>query len=242
MASKSKKEPQVVGVLVPSSISGLPLWDDAQIQQENWGGSLGLPTRHTGAVVEFRNLEGKILVAHDEAQREAFKEALTHVLVSTAADIIVDWKRPVDIFAPFRPMVHRNITPFLFPYDTERTLFDGKAAEEAARLSATPAGKKGDSKNAVPPPLYMCSFRRLYMCWTRKPLLVLRGNGRVFQTRGLLRAIESFSRLCRLMIPNWNWVVQQSLWKRVNRSTPLCNAIGFRRWMRYQNSWNHLHF
>ncbi|KAF8279789.1 hypothetical protein TcBrA4_0104440 [Trypanosoma cruzi] len=150
MASKSKKEPQVVGVLVPSSISGLPLWDDAQIQQENWGGSIGLPTRHTGAVVEFRNLEGKILVAHDEAQREAFKEALTHVLVSTAEDIIVDWKRPVDIFAPFRPMVHRNITPFLFPYDTERTLFDGKAAEEAARLSATPAGKKGDSKNAVP--------------------------------------------------------------------------------------------
>ncbi|EKF33184.1 hypothetical protein MOQ_002952 [Trypanosoma cruzi marinkellei] len=156
MASKGKKEPQVVGVLMPSSISGLPLWDDAQIHQEHWGGSLGLPTRHTGAVVEFRNIEGKIVVAHDEAQRDAFKEALAYVLATTTTDIVVDWKRPVDIFAPFRPMVHRNITPFLFPYDTERTLFDGKAAEEAARLSATPTGKRGDAKNAVPPtPLHV---------------------------------------------------------------------------------------
>ncbi|RNF01853.1 calpain-like cysteine peptidase [Trypanosoma rangeli] len=155
MPSKAKHETRSGGVLVPSLAVALPLWDDAQLQHEHWGGSLGLPSRPIGTVVEFRNTEGKIVVPQDEAQVEAFKEAIAYVYPATT-EIFVDWKRPANIFAPFRPMVHRNATPFLSPYDAERTVYDGKAAEEAAQVSVAPTGKKGDGKSVVPPvPLHV---------------------------------------------------------------------------------------
>ncbi|RNF15848.1 calpain-like cysteine peptidase [Trypanosoma conorhini] len=151
MSSKVKQEPQGGGVLLPSVTVGLPLWDEAQIQHEHWGGSLGLPSPPIGTVVEFRNTEGKIVVPRDDAQIEAFKETIAYVSPAATTEIFIDWKRPADIFAPFRPMVHRNATPFLSPYDAERAVFDSNAAEEAAISSAVPTGKKGDAKSAVPP-------------------------------------------------------------------------------------------
>lgn len=149
MTSKTKSPSQAVGPLALNIPGGLPLWDEAQIQQENWGGALGLPKKTAGAVLESRGAEERAMVAVDEGQRHAFKEAVMSFCGKTVSDVFLDWKRPVDVFAPFRPMLHRNMTPFLFPYDRDRGIFDSKAAEEAAKSAVMPTGKKGDTKSTA---------------------------------------------------------------------------------------------
>lgn len=156
MASKSKQPSQAMGLLALNVSGALPLWDEAQIQQENWGGSLGLPAKAPGAVVELRHTEGRIVVTPDEGHQQAFGEFFASFSGQTMTDDLVHWKRPVDIFAPFRPMVHRNTTPFLFPYDKERGIFDSKAAEETAKSATVLTGKKSEGKSAAPPiPLHV---------------------------------------------------------------------------------------
>lgn len=47
----------------------------------------------------------------------------------------VVWRRPVDISKPFRPIIHRNSTPFLYPYAPTEALCPIDAKEEAAKAS-----------------------------------------------------------------------------------------------------------
>ncbi|ORC88397.1 calpain-like cysteine peptidase [Trypanosoma theileri] len=134
--------------------SGLPIWDEVQVMQENWGGNMGLPARKMNAVVELRGSEGKIVVKTNENDHNAFRECITSfyrtVKGGPSTEIAVNWKRPVDITSPFRPMVHRNTTPFLSPYDKERKIFQSTVTETVKQTPA-PSGKKGDVKSVEQP-------------------------------------------------------------------------------------------
>nr|CCC54022.1 putative calpain-like cysteine peptidase [Trypanosoma vivax Y486] len=150
MATKAKKVVASTGVLSADTNGGLPLWDEAHIHQENWGGNLGLPARKPGAVVDLRNTEQKIVVSTDAEQCELFRECIMSLSgiagIGSCANLVVGWKRPAEIFAPFRPMVHRNMTPFLNPYDKRPAVYDSKEVAVAS------SGKKSDAKTGVPPP------------------------------------------------------------------------------------------
>eukprot|EP00796_Vickermania_ingenoplastis_P013321 gene13321-9157_t len=66
-------------------------------------------------------------------------------------DSPVAWHRPVDVSKPFRPVVHRNATPFVNPYATDDDLTPIDAKEEEAKYRAEAAqqvsgGKKGDAQ------------------------------------------------------------------------------------------------
>ncbi|KAH9578791.1 Peptidase C2 [Trypanosoma melophagium] len=155
MATKSKKGSMpACSFALGNGSSGLPTWDEAQIMQENWGGNLGLPARKMNAVIELRGIEGKIVVKPNEDDHNAFRECITSfyktVKGGSSTDIVVNWKRPVDITSPFRPMVHRNMTPFLSPYDKERKIFESTIVEPV-RPVPTPSGKKGDVKSVEQP-------------------------------------------------------------------------------------------
>ncbi|CBH18469.1 calpain-like cysteine peptidase, putative [Trypanosoma brucei gambiense DAL972] len=146
MSQRSRKVPTEGGVLSVNSGSGLAIWNELQIQQENWGGNLGLPAREPGAVVELASTEGKIVVSTDPEQRNIFKECILGLSGSvgdiTCTDFEVNWKRPVEIFAPFRPLVHRNVTPFFDPYDTQRVI--------GSRVPAmTSPSRRADSKSSA---------------------------------------------------------------------------------------------
>lgn len=64
----------------------------------------------------------------------------------------VKWQRPVEIVKPFRPIVHRNATPFLNPYSTEEEAlqpFDAKLEEARYREDATTATGAGATAGAA---------------------------------------------------------------------------------------------
>lgn len=62
----------------------------------------------------------------------------------------VSWQRPKTIVKPFRPIVHRNATPFLDPYAEELQMIDAKAEEARFRAESIPQTgpgmKKGEAK------------------------------------------------------------------------------------------------
>ncbi|KPI90869.1 putative calpain-like cysteine peptidase putative cysteine peptidase Clan CA family C2 [Leptomonas seymouri] len=157
--------------LICSNLSNLPVWDDAQIAQENWGCPLAA-TASTGSVFDAGQEGGRQASAkqkstggqaapsgHPAAPTTGpegnFEDAVGHQCVTdfiqacrtpkgkaatteegTAVvpptDDEVTWKRPVDIFRPFRPVVHRNATPFVNPYASEDALtpMEAKVDEE----------------------------------------------------------------------------------------------------------------
>ncbi|CAG9580121.1 conserved hypothetical protein [Leishmania major strain Friedlin] len=153
--------PVACSSFVNNRFCSLPLWDDAQVAQENWGGPLAVSVPSGGgdggkeakqALSKAKTLTGGRNAptcageAHfeDEATRhsvEAFIALLGPPLQSDAeAGQVCDgsspdkvtWLRPAEVFSPFRPVVHRNVTPFVNPYATAEALVpvDAKAEED----------------------------------------------------------------------------------------------------------------
>nr|CCC95936.1 unnamed protein product [Trypanosoma congolense IL3000] len=146
MSQKAKRPPNESGLLTVAGPVGLPLWDPVQVQQENWGGALGLPAREPGFVLEPIVMEGKSVMPADVELCSLFKECILSLSgtagIEVCKDFEVQWRRPADMFAPFRPLVHRNTTPFYDPYEPQRQ-FDIKAP-----VQQTPA-KKSEAKGPV---------------------------------------------------------------------------------------------
>ncbi|CBZ29484.1 putative calpain-like cysteine peptidase [Leishmania mexicana MHOM/GT/2001/U1103] len=154
--------PVACSSFVNSRFCSLPLWDDAQVAQENWGGPLAVPVPSGGGdggkeakqslsrpkpLTGGRNVSTCAAEMHfeDEATRhsvEVFIASLRPPLQSDpAAGEVCDrsspdevtWLRPAEVFSPFRPVVHRNVTPFVNPYATAEGLVPVDAKAEEAR-------------------------------------------------------------------------------------------------------------
>ncbi|KPA84618.1 putative calpain-like cysteine peptidase putativecysteine peptidase Clan CA family C2 [Leptomonas pyrrhocoris] len=162
------KSPGSASSHVCSQQCSLPVWDDAQIAQENWGSPLiatssggggtdggqdagwqsAAKTKSPGAHVAASG-GGAEAIFHDQAGHQCVTDFIqacrtaTDDAAPTGVTVSVDsptsgevmWKRPVDIFRPFRPVVHRNATPFLNPYASEDALtpMEITVAEEPCR-------------------------------------------------------------------------------------------------------------
>ncbi|CBZ36833.1 calpain-like cysteine peptidase, putative [Leishmania donovani] len=148
---------------VNSRFCSLPLWDDAQVAQENWGGPLAVPVASGGgddggkeakqALSKSKNITGGrnaltcAAEAHfeDEATRHSVEDFIALLCPPLQSDPEagevcdgsssneVTWLRPAEVFSPFRPVVHRNVTPFVNPYATAETLVPVDAKAEEAR-------------------------------------------------------------------------------------------------------------
>ncbi|KAK7199702.1 hypothetical protein NESM_000016000 [Novymonas esmeraldas] len=162
-----------------SRLSTLPVWDEAQVAQENWGGPLTVPLPNSagvggsGGVVDGAkepkptNGKSKSLPGggggvsssstaaaephyDDEATRhgiEAFVAAYCpppppspqaagaegDAARETPSTGGITWRRPADVFRPFRPVVHCNATPFMNPYAAADALIPVDAKPEEAR-------------------------------------------------------------------------------------------------------------
>ncbi|KAG5494639.1 hypothetical protein JIQ42_02254 [Leishmania sp. Namibia] len=144
----------------------LPIWDDAQVAQENWGGTLTVPIPSgigdvgkeakqvfSGSKPLTSGRRGSASSAaetyfEDEATRhsvEALMVSLCPPLESnledgevgdvSSSDEVV-WRRPAEVFHPFRPIVHRNVTPFADPYARAEALVPVDAKAEEAKCQA----------------------------------------------------------------------------------------------------------
>ncbi|KAG5470496.1 hypothetical protein LSCM1_01740 [Leishmania martiniquensis] len=147
-----------------SSVScPLPIWDDAQVAQENWGSSLTVPVpsgNGDGGKEAKPGLSGsKSLTGcrRGSAAEAHYEDEATHHIIEVfilslrpplqsdfedreVGDAIssdeVAWRRPAEVFHPFRPIVHRNVTPFVDPYAKADALIPVDAKAEEARCQA----------------------------------------------------------------------------------------------------------
>lgn len=172
--------------LVSSHHCRLPVWDDAQIAQENWGSILSATAAagNAGDAAGDAGRHGSVKPKSSAGQPASgghpagpgagaeghYEDAACHQCVTTfiqvcqahrapsaspdsgaAEDAAVTWRRPVDIFRPFRPVVHRNATPFVNPYaaDGELVPTQGKVEEEACRAPSSAGGAAGSGGAAA---------------------------------------------------------------------------------------------
>jgi hypothetical protein len=172
--------------LVCSRQCSLPLWDDTQIAQENWGSPLSATASASGGASDasqdfarqntskpkssadnhaapngppatssaglegsFEDSVGHRCVTDFIQAHRPLKAKQNDTAVATAEE--VTWKRPVDVFRPFRPVVHRNATPFVDPYATDDALTptEGKVKEEAGRVLSSAGGTAGSNSNGA---------------------------------------------------------------------------------------------
>ncbi|GET91430.1 calpain-like cysteine peptidase, putative [Leishmania tarentolae] len=148
---------------VNSGLCSLPIWDDAQVAQENWGGPLmvSLANSDRDGGKETKQALGKAKTvtggsngsscaaeAHfeDEATRHSVEAFIVSLCPPRKSDPEVGevceglspdevrWARPAEVFSPFRPVVHRNVTPFVNPYAAAEALVPIDAKAEEARL------------------------------------------------------------------------------------------------------------
>lgn len=179
--------PTSAASLICSHQCNLPLWDDAQIAQENWGSPLAATAPSGNAVdasqdaVRQNSARPRMSASHagpaSAGPETSFEDSAGHRCVtnfiqashasaaespsditdkkmaasSEGAPAAVTWKRPVDIFRPFRPVVHRNATPFVDPYAPEAALtpMEAKPESEACRAPSSAGNAGGSSKKST---------------------------------------------------------------------------------------------
>lgn len=178
------EEGRSVSIFSGRTQNSFPVWDDNQIQQENWGAPLAAtqmpldasataaaaakpsrPTRqaresNAGALGSgFEDKAGRQAVEEfihqyslyrfpstDKAAEVTSQEEAT----AEAPTIPFEWRRPVDVVTPFRPVVHRNTTPFVNPYASnpeELLPFDSKA--EVTRYTTQSQGGSPTGKRSI---------------------------------------------------------------------------------------------
>ncbi|KAG5496158.1 hypothetical protein JKF63_02459 [Porcisia hertigi] len=156
----------VPSIFVNSRCCGLPVWEDSQIAQENWGAPLAMPPTGGGEGVgkDAKQGNGKSKPpttgkygpavsageAHfeDAATRQGVEAFIVACQPPSTSNIQTEeveegssspeilWLRPTEVFRPFRPVVHCNATPFVNPYATAEGRVPLDAKVEEARCQS----------------------------------------------------------------------------------------------------------
>ncbi|KAI5687502.1 Calpain family cysteine protease [Leishmania braziliensis] len=168
----------VCSTFVDSRFCSLPLWDDAQVAQEKWGDPLTVSVPSVGGDGgrEVKEGGGRSKAFNGSKQGSTsfgaethFKDEATHHAVEafivslcpprqsdrdaeSVCDVSssdeVTWLRPTEVFRPFRPVVHHNVTPFMNPYATAEALIPVNAkTEEVQCQSPSSAGAVAPNNN-----------------------------------------------------------------------------------------------